>query len=430
MRPAHATDSPKSRFASVQHNDPLVLDLDGDGLETVGVDQDDPILFDHDGDGLATGTGWLQPDDGFLALDRNGNGVIDNGTELFGDSMPLFNATGEIIGEAVGGFAALAAQDTNGNGVVNAADANWERLRVWQDTDSDAQTDPGELHKLNEFDIIGLRLAREDHRQSLSNDNVIGDLGVYVKAGVQDQTSGIMAAVHLTSTPFYSDFKHAVTLSEAAESLPAMHGSGYVRDLRQAASLSPELVAILSRYAAGDTRAEQLALIDELIAAWAATSTRPNGVAQARAQGYRLEYLVPGMTPELLALRHGHDTSVDTKRLAELLAKKQRVTKRIGILEQFNGITFVDIGPHGVTTGSGKFIPAREVPGSAVPVVYVTLVEPQISLLESAYAALRKSVYQGLLRQTRPDAAPLRWVEQAGVMLQFMTQMLCMTVCL
>lgn len=54
--------------------DPLVLDLDGDGLETLGVNAG--VLFDHDGDGIRTGTGWISPDDGFLALDRNGNGVV------------------------------------------------------------------------------------------------------------------------------------------------------------------------------------------------------------------------------------------------------------------------------------------------------------------------------------------------------------------
>jgi hypothetical protein len=81
-----------SFFTSAQRfvfrRDPLILDLDGDGIETVGVDPNNPILFDHDGDGIKNGTGWVKPDDGFLVLDRNGNGVIDNGTELFGDSTP------------------------------------------------------------------------------------------------------------------------------------------------------------------------------------------------------------------------------------------------------------------------------------------------------------------------------------------------------
>src|SRR5258706_491423 len=112
--------------------DPLVLDLDGDGLETVGVNPANAIYFDHDGNGNQTSTGWVKSDDGFLTLDRNGNGVIDNGTELFGDATPL--AAG---GKAADGFEALAQEDTNADGKVDSLDANWANLRVWRDLNQD-----------------------------------------------------------------------------------------------------------------------------------------------------------------------------------------------------------------------------------------------------------------------------------------------------
>lgn len=60
-------------------SDPLTLDLDGDGLETTGINPTSPILFDHDADGIKTATGWVKSDDAFLVLDRNGNGTIDSG---------------------------------------------------------------------------------------------------------------------------------------------------------------------------------------------------------------------------------------------------------------------------------------------------------------------------------------------------------------
>jgi hypothetical protein len=105
----------------IQRRDPLTLDLDGDGLETTGIDPNNPILFDHDGDGTANATGWVKPDDGYLVFDRNENGLIDNGTELFGDSTPLLDGNGEVTGTATDGFAALAAEDTNNDGIVDAA---------------------------------------------------------------------------------------------------------------------------------------------------------------------------------------------------------------------------------------------------------------------------------------------------------------------
>ncbi|TFV04382.1 calcium-binding protein, partial [Bacillus stratosphericus] len=71
--------------------DPLVLDLDGDGIETVGTQGYAGALFDHDKDGIRTSTGWVSADDGLLVIDRNGDGIINNGGELFGDSSVLQN---------------------------------------------------------------------------------------------------------------------------------------------------------------------------------------------------------------------------------------------------------------------------------------------------------------------------------------------------
>ncbi|NOY73041.1 MAG: hypothetical protein GXP14_11850 [Gammaproteobacteria bacterium] len=72
---------------------PLALDLDGDGIETLAANGYGGVLFDQNGDGVRRATGWIASDDGLLALDRNGNGTIDNGTELFGNSTPTAGGT-------------------------------------------------------------------------------------------------------------------------------------------------------------------------------------------------------------------------------------------------------------------------------------------------------------------------------------------------
>ncbi|MDD2829543.1 MAG: hypothetical protein PHW18_08225 [Sulfuricurvum sp.] len=93
--------------------DPLVLDLDGDGIETIGVSDARNVLFDHDGDGIKTATGWVSADDGMLVLDRNGNGTIDNGGELFGDRTIVDGK------RAQNGFAALPRHSRKGGNLAH-----------------------------------------------------------------------------------------------------------------------------------------------------------------------------------------------------------------------------------------------------------------------------------------------------------------------
>ena len=113
-----------SKFSSPPTS-PLVLDLDGDGIELTSVDGA-TAFFDVGIDGFAEATGWVAADDGLLALDVDGDGRIDDGSELFGDQ------TGHAHG-----FLALAQHDDDGDGVIDAADAAYADLVVWQDANAD-----------------------------------------------------------------------------------------------------------------------------------------------------------------------------------------------------------------------------------------------------------------------------------------------------
>lgn len=80
--------------------DPLAVDLDGDGTETVGINANGQVVtFDHNADGVRTGSGWVSGDDAWLVLDRNGNGSIDSGRELFG--VDTFKADGQLATNAL-----------------------------------------------------------------------------------------------------------------------------------------------------------------------------------------------------------------------------------------------------------------------------------------------------------------------------------------
>jgi hypothetical protein len=127
--------------------DPLVIDLDGDGLETTEL-ATSGVYFDLDQDLFAERTGWISADDGFLVRDRNNNGRIDDISEMFG-------------GVARSGFADLAELDADGDGRITKADLLWSTLQVWRDRDGDGETDSGELLSLDALGIKEISLATQ-----------------------------------------------------------------------------------------------------------------------------------------------------------------------------------------------------------------------------------------------------------------------------
>ena len=124
--------------------DPLVVDLDGDGLELTPVHQG--VNFDFYGVGQAQAVAWVGPDDALLVQDRNGNGAIDDGYELFGN----------IDQAHADGFAHLATLDANGDGMVSADDPAFAELLLWQDRDTDGVSTPEELRPLTELGILAI----------------------------------------------------------------------------------------------------------------------------------------------------------------------------------------------------------------------------------------------------------------------------------
>ena len=106
--------------------DPLIFDLNGDGVKTVSVA--DGVHFDFDKNGFAEKIGWVSAEDGLLVRDLNNDGKISSGRELMGDLTEL---TENRV--ASNGFQALAYYDVNRDGVLNSNDAIYSELKIWQD---------------------------------------------------------------------------------------------------------------------------------------------------------------------------------------------------------------------------------------------------------------------------------------------------------
>lgn len=147
---------------------PILLDLSGKGIRLTSADNG--VLFDIGGDGRLDQIAWThaESDDAFLVLDRNGNGIIDNGEELFGNFTPQpFPISGPR-----NGFLALAVFDEpseggNRDGRIDPTDTVFAALRLWQDRNHNGVSEVGELSTLDAHGIISLSL---DYKESKRTD--------------------------------------------------------------------------------------------------------------------------------------------------------------------------------------------------------------------------------------------------------------------
>lgn len=163
---------------------PVVLDLDGDGVELVAL-QDSRVNFLMGGE-QAGQTGWVGADDGFLALDRDGSGTINSGAEIsFVGDAP----------DAMTDLEGLAAYDTNANGLLDAGDERFADFVVWSDANQDGESQASELRSLTEAKIASVSLLRTLTDSTKGDDNLIT-----VPARFSREQGGFRAALEATDT--------------------------------------------------------------------------------------------------------------------------------------------------------------------------------------------------------------------------------------
>lgn len=250
-------------------SDPLVLDLTGNGIRLTAESVAAPS-FDMNNTGFAIPTGWVQPGTGLLVLDKNGNGTIDDGSELLGAPAPI-------------GFAALAQYDSNGDGVIDASDPIYSQLQVWVDQNGNAQVDPGELETLAQAGITSITVASTAAPDGTTiAGNIVNATGSFTRT---DGTTGAIDDVSFTVDPMHSTYVGDKTVSAAAAAMPNLKGYGTLTDLQVAMTLDPTLIDTINAGLANFNQVDLDALRDAavpILDAWAKAVQLPdaNGVLQ------------------------------------------------------------------------------------------------------------------------------------------------------
>lgn len=246
---------------------PLVVDLDGDGVETLALEEG--VNFDHDGNGFAEKSGWVAPDDALLVRDLDGDGGIESGEELFGNHTRLQN--GE---RAANGFEALAELDANGDGELDLSEAEELGIQLWQDANGDGVAQEDELLTLDEAGIAAIAVDYQDVTQGDGQGNVIRQLGQAFTAEGEERTA---ADVWFAVDRQDSREVETLALSDAVAALPNVPAFGNVRGLQQAMMRDEALEDLVTQFVAADSEAEREALIEPLIYQWTgAAGTDPD----------------------------------------------------------------------------------------------------------------------------------------------------------
>lgn len=219
--------------------DPLAIDLGALGIDLTSLENG--VHFDLDKNGFAEKTAWIGIEDGFLVLDRNGDGTINDGGELFGDKVELQNGL-----TSVSGFEALAELDNNNDGCIDAEDSAWTSLRVWIDSNHDGISQ-GELKTLDDLGIvsISLEVTKEENVDTATGTMEAEYAMVTFKDGTERKISEFWFPVNVSDTTQGTEDGDIVeTVGNVPDIYVAMEedGTGTLRNLYEQFQQSKDYV--------------------------------------------------------------------------------------------------------------------------------------------------------------------------------------------
>lgn len=236
---------------------PLVLDLEGNGIETISL-SDSNAYFDLDGDGFAEKVGWLSKNDATLVIDKNNNGIIEGMGEVFGGINP-----------DTAGFTELKFLDSNNDDIIDVKDAQFNELQIWQDLNEDAITDAGELKTLQQANIESINLNYGEMHQD-NNSNYIAYASTYTTTGGQVRLIGDAFYVYDKTQSFYDN---DYVFNADSIHLPWLKGYGVVKDLQLVLPTNTALLNLVTNLTTQTNPQTVYNGFDEVLERWGGINT-------------------------------------------------------------------------------------------------------------------------------------------------------------
>ena len=222
---------------------PVALDMNGDGVISVVSNADNDRSFNWDGTGFDKQVGWVGAGEALLFLDRNPNGVVDGGKELFSNSN---------VADVAKGLRSLSWIDANVDGLINALDPVFNELKIWNDANGDAVAQADELQTMGQVGITELdynngRFTRNGQLFAMKSQDLetssTGQKTSVTPDGIRVEFDNGQVQVHATRVTDASIFPRVLNVSSAS----ALEGQPiqFVVSLSAAASNPVEIALAL-----------------------------------------------------------------------------------------------------------------------------------------------------------------------------------------
>ncbi|MGH1377430.1 MAG: calcium-binding protein, partial [Alphaproteobacteria bacterium] len=213
---------------------PLVLDLDGNGIDLTSVIGTEAVYWDIDEDGFAEKSGWISGNDGLLAIDLNSDGVINNHGELFGTNT-------------TDGFTILSNYDSNTDNVIDASDAQFADLLVWVDASANGYSESDELYSLADLGITSININANLVDYYISDNHITHESTFTINGQTQTIVDAWFAYDNVNS-----HYQESYTLDFRTKFLPTLRGFGDVKDLHISMSMDETLLLMVQEMAIAD----------------------------------------------------------------------------------------------------------------------------------------------------------------------------------